>query len=235
MWCWLGLVAGTVLAATAPPTAPSIQLDEVRVREAIAEMLDAQRGGTTIALKVLELPKQIELPMDDYHVSATPPSLGLRAGVQRIPIVVEFADGKQRKLLVTATLQINGPILVPVRDLQRGERLSPGDLRHEQRQYPEGAPLLSKLPRSAVARKPIKSGEPLTQLSVATAAAVEPGMKVKARLISAEVEIELDTVAKSRGEIGSWVTVAGVDGRPVRARVLEPGVVAIEPDQPEQP
>jgi flagella basal body P-ring formation protein FlgA len=206
--------------AIQPPVSVSAPLDETRARAAITGLIERERRLATVTLLSIELPERVLLPSDEYEVQAALPAGGLRAGKQRIPLTVRFADHTEKRLTATVALQIDGPTLVPVRDVARGERLRPSDVRQEIRAFPPGEPLLRTLPSGAVARNPLRAGVPVAARNVVRAAPVEAGQKVRALLKNGDVQLQIDTVARNRGEIGALVTVAGADGRPLQARVI---------------
>lgn len=222
--------AATTRTTPAAPTAaletdptgstPAQSLYEQRARAAISALIERERRLATVTLLAVELPEHVNLPSADYEISASLAPGGLRAGKQRLPLTVRLPNGTEKRLTASVSLQIDGPTLVPVRDVARGERLRPIDLRQEVRSFPAGEPLLRTLPAGAVARNPLRAGEPVAARNVIRAAAVEPGQRVRALLQVGEVQMQIDTVARNRGEIGSLVTVAGADGRSLQARVI---------------
>lgn len=199
---------------------PPESLYEQRARAAISALIERERRVATVTLLAVELPENVSLPSAEYEISASLAPGGLRAGKQRVPLTVSLPNGTEKRLTASVTLQIDGPTLVPVRDVARGERLRPIDLRQEVRSFPAGEPLLRTLPAGAVARNPLRAGEPVAARNVIRAAPVEPGQRVRAMLQVGEVQMQIDTVARNRGEIGSLVTVAGADGRSLQARVI---------------
>jgi flagella basal body P-ring formation protein FlgA len=208
-------------------------LDVERVKQAVVSFVARQPRGTSVELISVEPPPAVAIPTDTYQIEIEAPAGGLRSGKQRLPVRIRFADGTEKRLGAQVVLAISGPVLVPVRDVARGERLDPANLRRETRPFPAGGAPLTSLPQGAVARHPLSAGQPVAARHVSHAAAVEPGQAVRATLRSGDVALTIDTVARSRGEVGQMVTIAAADGRPLRARVTAPGEVELE--NPEAP
>lgn len=207
-------------------------LDRVQVRRAIERLIAAQAGPEQITLKsVGEIPL-IGWPVGDDDLDALPPPPGLQAGVQRITLRWRRADDRRRSITVPIELEITGPLLVAARDLDRGQPLGPDDLREEIRLYPRGTAVLRQLVAGAQTRRAIRSGELLLARDVRGAAAVEPGQRIRARVVEGVVTLALETIARGRGEIGDVVVVGGADGRPLRARVIARGDVLVLGSQP---
>lgn len=79
-----------------------------------------------------------------------------------------------------------------------------------------------------MARSTLREGQPVRVKALAPALAIEAGEVVKALLREGGVSLVLDTVARTRGDVGMIITVDGIDGRQgLRGRVVAPGRVVV--------
>jgi len=205
-------------------------LREEEVRAAIEAMLAGLHPKGNVTVEKVEIPRGLVLPPGERQVVARPPLGGLRAGRVRIPIEVRTGRRPPRRYAVSAELSIEAPVLVAARDLDRGARLRPGDLRLETRKLPPGKAVLDDpaKARGLVLRRPVRAGEPVLARQVTRPAAVEAGQPVRALFRRGAVTLELDTVARTRGDVGALVRVVGIDGRKtVIGRVVAPGRVVV--------
>ncbi len=214
-------------------------LREDEVRAAIEKMLSGLHPRGKVAIEKVEVPRGLVLPPGEHEVVARPPLGGLRAGRVRIPIEVRTGGRPPRRYAVSAELSIEAPVLVAARDLDRGARLRPGDLRLETRKLPPGKAVLHdpERARGLVLRRPVRAGEPVLARQVTRPAAVEAGQPVRALFRRGAVTLELDTVARTRGDVGALVRVVGIDGKKtVIGRVVAPGrVVVLGSDEAAEP
>ncbi len=205
-------------------------LREEEVRDAIRAMISGLHPRGRVTVEEVRVPRGLVLPPGEREVVARPPLGGLRAGTVRIPIEVRSQGHPVRRYAVPARLSIEAPVLVAARDLGGGARLRPEDLRVETRRLPPGKAVLSDPGRAAglVLRRPLRAGEPVLARQVRRPAAVEAGQPVRALFRRGAVTLELDTVARTRGDVGALVRVIGIDGRKtVVARVVAPGRVVV--------
>ncbi len=205
-------------------------LGEAEVRAAIERMLGELHPKGKVTIEKVEIPRGLVLPPGKREVVARPPLGGLRAGRVRIPIEVKAGRRPPRRYAVSADLSIEAPVLVAARNLDRGARLRPGDLRLETRKLPPGKAVLDdpQQARGLVLRRPVRAGEPVLARQVTRPAAVEAGQPVRALFRRGAVTLELDTVARTRGDVGALVRVVGIDGRKtVIGRVVAPGRVVV--------
>nr|WP_111299320.1 flagellar basal body P-ring formation chaperone FlgA [Paracoccus saliphilus] len=127
------------------------------------------------------------------------------------------------------------PALLAVRPLQRGGRITPGDLR--QAQLPaagHGGQTLSD-PADAEGRRlrvPLRAGQPLLERHLEPALDIEPGQEVSINLQGAGIEISAAGTALGGGVIGDLIRVrqGGRDGRDVEALIVARGIVRVRPN-----
>ncbi len=220
-------VTGAVVPAAEPAGA-------VRVRDAARQALGRaaeKAAGRGLEARVLDLrvPPNAPLPADADAVEAEEPS-AVNGGALVIPVTILAPGGSKRRTSVIARVELRGPVAVATRDLRRGERLRPGDLRIETRPIASVDRWLAsdEVAAGAIARAALRTGQPVPRSGVGRGAAVEPGQTVQAHVSSGQVALTLETVARGRGDVGSIVAVVGPSqGRLLRARVTAPGEVEI--------
>ncbi len=206
------------------------RLREEEVRSAVEEMIAGLEPRGKVTVEKIEIPRGLVLPPGERQVVAREPLGGLRAGRVRIPLEVRMPGRPARRYAVSAEIAIEAPVVVAARDLDRGARLRPGDLRLVTRRLPPGKAVLEdpEQARGLVLRRRVRAGEPVLARQVARPAAVEAGQPVRALFRRGAVTLELDTVARTRGDVGALVRVVGIDGkRTVVGRVVAPGRVVV--------
>ena len=205
-------------------------LDAERVRRAVEQAVATLVPEGKVKLERLQLPAGLRLPPGEYEVEIGPLPRSLRSGTNRFNVEIIRPDGRRRRVGVYAQLQVIGPMVVAAREVPRGERIRPADLRMEMRSYPSGTPVLrnTKDALGKVARSTLRRGTPVREASLQEAVAVENGQTVTAVYNRGGVRLELETKARGKGTIGSIVRVLGQDGhRLVRARIIAPGRVLV--------
>ena len=205
-------------------------LDAERVRGAVEEAVATLVPEGKVKLERLQLPAGLRLPPGDYEVRIGPLPRSLRSGTNRFTVEIIRPDGRRRRVGVYAQLEVIGPMVVAARDVPRGERIRPADLRMEMRSYPSGTPVLRNANDALgkVARSTLRRGKPVREASLQRSHAVENGQTVTAIFRRGGVSLELETEVRGQGEVGSIVRVLGQDGRRlVRARVIAPGRVLV--------
>ncbi len=206
------------------------RIDELRVRAAIEEAIAGSIPGGRVRIVEVQLPAKVEIEPGEYTVRVSPRARALRSGMNRIPLDIITPAGDQRRVGVYVRLELAGPVLVAARDVPRGERVRPRDLRLETRAFPSGAPVLHELSIAVgkVARSTLRTGEPIRSSALAVAHAVETGQTVSAIFRQGGVALTLETRARGKGEVGSIIPIAGVDGHSsVQARIVAPGKVVV--------
>lgn len=227
-------ISGSEAIVTGAPrlmvTGKGQTLDAERVRKAIEKAVGTLVPEGRVELQRLQLPAGLRLPPGDYEVEVGPLPRALRSGTNRLNVEIVRPDGRRRRVGVYAQLRVVGPMVVAAREVPRGERIRPADLRMEMRSYPSGTPVLrnAKDALGKVARNTLRQGTPVREASLQRALAVENGQTVTAVYHRGGVSLELETKARGAGEVGSIVRVLGQDGRRlVRARVIAPGRVLV--------
>ncbi len=236
-----GFVAGSFALEGARQ--PRIQglgqpLDGERVRAAVNAAIKDMLPGAQVKILALQLPNKLQIEPGVYELRVNASRRPLRSGANRIPVEIVSSSGRRRRIGVTARLEINGPVLVAAREIPRGERIRPRDLRLENRAYPTGAPVLHDAAGvvGRIARSTLRTGQPLRASALARSLAVQSGQLVQALFRRGGVSLTLETRARGEGEVGSIVPVVGVDGRTlVRSRVVAPGEVVVLGSEEDEP
>ncbi|UCF66049.1 MAG: flagellar basal body P-ring formation protein FlgA [Acidobacteriota bacterium] len=204
-------------------------LDEERVRQAVNEAIPQLLPEAVAEVEEIRMPGRFMLPAGEYEVRVLEPRVPIRTGLVRLPLEIELEGGPVRRTGIYARLTVERPVVVAARDLPRGERVKPTDLRLVRSSKSSGEELSD--PADAVGRivrASLRMGQPVRDLALAPSIAVETGQQVVAIYQRGGIELTLDTVARGRGEVGAIVPVVGPDGHGiVRARVTGPGVVVI--------
>lgn len=206
-----------------------LPLSSEKVEAAIGELLAEPGHEQTAQLLDLRLPVGAEVPAGDYAVTAALPPAGLRTGTSLIPLTITHQDGTTQQITAQARIEVRGPVLVAARDLLKGHKLTPADLRMELRPLRPGVRMVTDPAQlgGMVTRGPVKAGTPLLVSQVIKPAAVEPGKTVRARFRQGSVELDLETIARSRGQVGDVVSIDGFDGKRLTARVIDEGRVVV--------
>ncbi len=203
-------------------------IDEKAVRVAVQKALAEALPGGEVKIVDLQVPANRALPPGDYRYEVELPE-NLRSGVNRLHALAAKDAGTER-FGIYARLEVEGPMLVLARDVPRGARLAPEDLREEVRAYPRSGMFLYEREQvlGKVARTRLRLGQPLRANSIEPDWAVRAGQLVEAHFESGPVRLVFETKAREKGAVGSIVKISGQDGRSlVEARVVAPGKVVV--------
>lgn len=200
-----------------------------KVIPALESLLKNPGQELTARLLNLRFPVGAEVPAGDYSVTAELPPAGLRTGTLLIPLTLTYPEGHSERITAQARVEVRGPVVVAARDLPRGHKLAPDDLRLELRPLRPGVRMLNDPAelRGMATRGILKAGEPLRAAAVIKPFSVEPGKVVRATFRKGSVDLDLETMARSRGQIGDVVAIDGLDGKRLMARVIEEGKVLV--------
>lgn len=208
-------------------------LDRRRVEAAVAEWLDGARerelpDGSEVTLRAVQVPPLVRITTGVYDIrlEAVGP---LRSGTNRLTLVVAADGVPRRRVPITTEVQIEGPVVVLLRDVPAGARIAAADVAIEQREWPRfGASIADPAEViGRVTRRPLSMGDVLTGRDVGPNWAVTAGEPIRATFHRGAVRLAIETTARGNGEIGAIVPVNGASGSLVRARVVAPGEVVL--------
>ncbi len=220
---WAGAESVRLRAAGIP-----LEPDLVRER-LLATWQPKLPPGHTMEIGQITIPARVlvpEGPLDLSILSGDAPGSGTRT----IRVELHAADGWTQRVPIRVRLEVSGPMLVAARDLRPGDVIGPEDVVVRRGVLPARRRVVTE-PEQVVGlplRAFVRAGRPVTWRDLDRPDVVEPGQPVVARLRRGAVVLTLDTVARSRGDVGDIVRVRGLGGRGVlEARVVGPGVVEI--------
>ncbi|MBF0625056.1 MAG: flagellar basal body P-ring formation protein FlgA [Magnetococcales bacterium] len=162
-----------------------------------------------------------------------PPADALRAGRVNLMVTVLEDDRPRDQVRAVVTLKQERKILVPRRNLTRGEVVGPGDLAVKlftlAREQPE---LLGPEQGDAVlgrmATRTLQADRPLQADWFELPLAVTRGDRVRVRLVRKGLNIETIGIAGRHGRVGDAIEVRNPDSqRAYVARILGPGQVQV--------
>ncbi|GAB4368089.1 MAG: hypothetical protein Kow0062_01040 [Acidobacteriota bacterium] len=217
-------------AETVRLRATGVPLDTERVAGPLLAAVRAHvPEGRRVALRDLVVPRGVLVPDGQVEVRFDRVA-GPATGTTTFRATLVGPRGWTRTIPVRARLELSGPMLVATRDLRPGETVAAGDVVVREGVLPARRRVFAA-PAEVVGlrlRAFVRAGRPVTRRDVDRPDAVEPGQPVVARLRRGSVVLTLDTVARSRGDVGDIVRVRGLGGRGLlEARVLAPGLVEI--------
>ena len=185
--------------------------------------------GHTMKIGQITIPARVLVPAGPLELSILSGDAPV-SGTRTIRVELRTADGWTQRVPVRVRLEVSGPMLVATRDLRPGDVIGLEDVVVRQGVLPARRRVVAA-PGQAVGlslRAFVRAGEPVTWRDLDRPDVVEPGQPVVARLRRGAIVLTLDTVARSRGDVGDVVRVRGLGGRGVlEARVLGPGLVEI--------
>ena len=226
-------IAFAVLASLGVPGALA-ESGETRVRSDLERYLQARVGSGDVSI---EYPSLASFGIDSGRVSGDlRTELSTRAEAPfrgRVPITVELYAGDQlvRRGVISPYVQIVERVVVPARDLRRGDVLTPEDLSHAE---VDGARLQPDTVREidlAVGqrmRRSVRQGKPLRLSQIEGVPVVERGDRVLLVLESGSLRIQATGRAQEAGAVGELIRVLNVDSkREITGRVDQEGAVHV--------
>ena len=139
-----------------------------------------------------------------------------------VPVIISKGN-RTFSSLVTLELKLYDKVLVARRDLKRGENLSRSDFNLITKEVSRlRANLVNKTTPVEFfrVRRTIKSGEILTANKIEGIPAIKKGDKIVANLVSGNILITLDAIAKQDGLIGEKIRITA-DRKIFKAEVID--------------
>jgi flagella basal body P-ring formation protein FlgA len=227
---WLGAMAFVFLAASVAVA----DAGEERVRADLERFLRARVGSGEVSI---QFPPLTSFAFDrNRHPGDLRTQLTTRAETPlrgRVPVTVELYAGAElvSRGVISPNIQVSERVVVPTRDLKRGEVLTTEDLRYAER---DAARLQSDVVREIDLvlgqrmRRSVRAGRPFRLSQIESVPLVERGDRVMILLESGSLKIQAIGRAQEAGAIGEWIRVLNVDSkREISGRVDHQGAVHV--------
>ncbi|MDA1312182.1 MAG: flagellar basal body P-ring formation chaperone FlgA [Acidobacteria bacterium] len=226
-----------------------LDLDQDRLPASVLVRRATRRLGHAEALDLVlrNLAAGLQLSTDDIHVKLEGyrPAL-LPAGKLEFelpqgnlvfnrltPLAIEWrdTDGRTGRVMVRASVAIDGQYAVAKRDLPTGTEIGPDDFDFEEGALP-GAPQRFVLSPPDVSgmelRSSLLAGRPLDRRLLVVAETIERGDLIQIRLRFGDVVLQTPARAEESGSVGERIQCRNLDsGRRIVARVISPKLAEV--------
>lgn len=230
---WVGVMLGILLVSIASPVLAAGEGEE-RVRSDLERFL---RAGAPQGEVRIDVPPLASFIVDRSRVAGDlRTQLSTRADRPfsgRVAVTVELYAGDRlvRRGVVSPYVRIAERVVVPNRDLRRGDILSEEDLvfkEWDQSKVPSDAVLDPAQAIGLRARRTIRSGQPFRLSQVEGVPIVERGDRVRIVLEMGRLHVQAMGRAQEKGAVGDWIRVQNLDSkREVTGRVDHEGAVHV--------
>ena len=228
-------LAITLALLLAAPAALGASPGELGLREQIGDFVRALVPGTVSRVEMPSL-QRFSIAARGLDVRVELREAGRSSRPDRVPVTVSLWDEQSDRLLKRGTVNVDvegeRPVVVAGRALRPGTRLTRDDLEVEMRPLSElgahtvddASSLIGQRMRRAVAR-----GAVMQRGFAEEPPLVERGQRVKIRVASGALRIEMVGVAKQEGRAGEWIRATNERSqREVIGRLAKDGTIHVD-------
>ncbi len=232
----IGRLGALLLVGWLLSSAPALAGDagSSRVRDDIERFV---RAGAPAGEVSVEIPRLASFGVDASRIDA-PLRTEIRTRAPRpfaghVPVTVALYSGDRllHRGTVSPYVRVAGRVVVPSRDLRRGEILTAADVELQEwdRRRIAANTVVSKEQAIGLrVRRSLRRGRPFRTSDVESVPVVERGDRVTLLLENGPLRIQTLGRARESGAIGDWIRVENLDSRKeISGRVDREGVVRV--------